>query len=55
VQKLKDAGIKPSLKRIVFLERTLANHSKFILVSMTKNAEQRSNNMSNNCTIKSSR
>ena len=40
MQKLKDAGIKPSLKRIVFLERTLANHSKLMLVSMTKNAEQ---------------
>jgi len=32
VQKLQAAGIKPTLKRVVFLERTLANHSKHMLL-----------------------
>jgi ATP-dependent Lon protease len=41
-QKLKDAGIEPSLRRIVFLERTLANHCKLMLVPVTDDAEQRS-------------
>ena len=40
VQKLKDAGIRPSLNRIVFLERTLASQSKLMLVPMTDIAEQ---------------
>ena len=33
VQKLKTAGIAPTLKRGVFLERTLANHAKVDLMS----------------------
>ena len=33
VQKLKTAGIAPTLKRVVFLERTLANHAKVELMS----------------------
>ena len=33
VQKLKTAGIAPTLKRGVFLERTLANHAKVELMS----------------------
>jgi hypothetical protein len=31
-QKLKAAGIEPNLKRIVFFQRTLANHSKVMLL-----------------------
>jgi hypothetical protein len=36
VQRLKAAGIKPTLKRVVFLQRTLANHSKHMLVPLTE-------------------
>ena len=36
MQRLKAAGIKPTLKRVVFLQRTLANHSKHMLVSLTE-------------------
>jgi hypothetical protein len=32
VEKLKEAGIKPSLRRVVFLDRTLANHAKLMLL-----------------------
>jgi hypothetical protein len=39
-QKLRDAGIKPTVKRIVFLQRTLANHSKLMLVPLSEVSEQ---------------
>ncbi len=35
MQKLREAGIKPTLKCIVFLDSTLANHAKHMLVSMS--------------------
>ena len=38
VQRLKAASIKPTLKRIVFVERTLANHSKLMLLSLADKA-----------------
>ena len=38
VQRLKAASIKPTLKRIVFVERTLANHSKLTLLSLADKA-----------------
>ena len=38
VQRLKAASIKPTLKRIVFAERTLANHSKLMLLSLADKA-----------------
>ncbi len=38
VQRLKAASIKPTLKRILFLERTLANHSKLMLLSLADKA-----------------
>ena len=34
VQRLKAASIKPTLKRIVFVERAMANHSKHMLLSL---------------------
>lgn len=34
IQKLKEAGINPTLKGIVYLDRTLANHSGHLHVSM---------------------
>ncbi len=34
VQRLQAAGVKPTLKRVVFVERALANHSKRMLVSL---------------------
>jgi len=34
VQRLKAASIKPTFKRIVFVERPLANHFKLMLVSL---------------------
>jgi DNA anti-recombination protein RmuC len=34
VQRLRVASIKPTLKRVVFVERTLANHSKLMLLSL---------------------
>jgi hypothetical protein len=36
LQKLKDAFIKPSIMRLVFLERALAEHSKRMLISPTE-------------------
>ena len=36
IEKLKEAGIKPSFKCILFLDRTLTNHSKHMLVSMSE-------------------
>jgi predicted GIY-YIG superfamily endonuclease len=38
IQKLKEANITPTLRRIVFLERTLANHSKHLLLSLAHTA-----------------
>jgi hypothetical protein len=38
VQRLKAASIKPTLKRIVFMERTLAKHSKLMILSLADNA-----------------
>jgi hypothetical protein len=38
VQRLKAASIKPTLKRIVFVERTLANHSKLTLLPLADKA-----------------
>ena len=38
VQRLKAASIKPTLKRIVFVERTLANHSKLMLLPLADKA-----------------
>ena len=38
VQRLQAASIKPTLKRIVFVERTLANHSKLMLLSLADKA-----------------
>ena len=38
VHRLKAASIKPTLKRIVFVERTLANHSKLMLLSLADKA-----------------
>jgi hypothetical protein len=34
VQRLQAAGVKPTLKRIVFVERAMANHSKHMLLSL---------------------
>jgi exonuclease VII large subunit len=34
VQRLQAAGVRPTLKRIVFVERALANHSKHMLVTL---------------------
>ena len=34
VEKLKEAGIKPSFSRIFFIERTLANHTKLLLLTV---------------------
>ena len=39
VQRLQAASIKPTLKRIVFVERALANHSKRMLLSVAERAE----------------
>ena len=38
VQRLQAAGIKPTLKRVVFVERALANHSKHMLLSLADRA-----------------
>ncbi len=38
VQRLKAASIKPTLKRIVFVERTLVNHSKLMLLPLADKA-----------------
>jgi hypothetical protein len=38
VQRLQAASIKPTLKRIVFVERALANHSKRMLLSLADRA-----------------
>ena len=38
VQRLRVASIKPTLKRVVFVERTLANHSKLTLLSLADKA-----------------
>ena len=38
VHRLKAASIKPTLKRIVFVERTLANHSKLMLLPLADKA-----------------
>jgi hypothetical protein len=38
IQKLKEANITPTLRRIIFLERTLANHSKHLLLSLADRA-----------------
>ena len=43
MQRLKAASIKPTLKRIVFVGRTLANHSKLTLVSLADKAGDGSN------------
>jgi len=49
VQKLQATGIKPTLKRVMLLERTLAKHSKHIeldmLVSRVEQADAASMNM----------
>jgi DNA repair exonuclease SbcCD ATPase subunit len=37
VQLLQAAGVKPTLKRIVFVERALANHSKRMLLPLADN------------------
>jgi hypothetical protein len=34
MQRLQAAGVKPTLKRVVFVERALANHSKHMLLSL---------------------
>lgn len=39
MQKLKAAGIKPTMKRIVFLERSLRNSSKLMLLSLSEHAD----------------
>jgi DNA anti-recombination protein RmuC len=38
VQRLQAAGVKPTLKRIVFVERALADHSKHMLLSLADRA-----------------
>jgi hypothetical protein len=38
VQRLQAASIKPTLKRIVFVERALADHSKHMLLSLADRA-----------------
>ena len=38
VQRLQAAGVKPTLKRIVFVERALANHSKHMLLPLADRA-----------------
>ena len=38
VQRLQAASIKPTLKRVVFVERALANHSKHMLLSLADRA-----------------
>ncbi len=40
-QKLHAAGIKPTFKRLVFLERTLANHCKLMLLRVFEKADAR--------------
>jgi predicted ribosome quality control (RQC) complex YloA/Tae2 family protein len=38
MQKLKEANITPTVRRIIFLERTLANHSKHLMLSLPDRA-----------------
>jgi hypothetical protein len=38
VQRLQAAGVNPTLKRIVFVERALANHSKHMMLSLADRA-----------------
>jgi hypothetical protein len=38
VQRLQAAGVRPTLKRIVFVERALANHSKHMLLPLADRA-----------------